>query len=547
VNSERHRRPPGRVIRLAAAALTLLASAGCGVLAGADPASAPDGVLTFATNAQPECLDPQVSPLDVTALVDRSVFDSLVSMTPDGKFHPWLATSWTVSPDQRTYTFHLRHGVVFHDSAPFDASAVKATLDHAVDPKTRSKYAARLVRGYTGATVLDADTVQVALSRPDASFLQALSTAYLGIQSPKSLSQNANNLCERPVGSGPLRFVSWDHNSKITLTRYDAYDWGPASAAHTGPTALRGVVFRFVTDDSVRFGMLASGQADMVDFLPNSKVATVRRSDALHVYRAPAPGAVYQVYFNVSHGPLADERVRQAVRASIDLDALVKAVTFGQFQRAWSPLGPATLGYDPQVVGSWQHDPALAGRLLDEAGWTGRDAEGFRTKNGVRLSLLWPYSPRVEQPDRQVLAQGIQAEVKQAGIDLSFVPTDAGKLGDEVVKGNLDIFDNSFERAEPDILRYIYSSKETPANGGGNLSYIASPELDGWLDAAVATSDPATRAAAYGKAQQYLVQHAVALPIWVPEHIVGALSRVRGLSFSPEAQPLFYDVSLASS
>ena len=131
---------PRRADRLAAVltALVLVVS-GCAV--AADPAG---DTLTFATDSQPDCLDPQVSSGDITALVDRNIFDSLVSMTADGAFHPWLAQRWTISPDEQTYTFELRPGVRFHRAAGSTTSACRTT------PARRSGTTPRWRSGWPG-------------------------------------------------------------------------------------------------------------------------------------------------------------------------------------------------------------------------------------------------------------------------------------------------------------------------------------------------------------------------------------------------------------
>lgn len=506
--------------------------------AGTEPSIG--GTLTFATDQQPDCLDPQVSARDVVDLIDRNMFDSLVKLTPDGKFHPWLAQKWEISADNLAYTFHLRPGVTFHDGTPLNAAAVKATMDHAVDPRTKSRYAANLISGYTGATIVDDSTVTLLLSRPSAPFLQALSTAYLGIQSPKSMADNAAGLCEKPVGSGPFQFVKWDKNTSIEMTRNPKYDWGPATAGHTGAARLDGLTIKFVAEDTVRFGALGSGQADVISTVPTGKFGTLRSSGDLQDLKAEAPGAPYTVFFNTSDGPLSDEKVRIALQRSVDLDALVQSVYFGQYGRAWSPLSPTTPFYDATTVGSWKHDPGQAGKLLDEAGWAQRDAEGYRTKDGKRLTLRWPHLASQERDQRGLLAQGIQAQAKQAGFEIQYNTVDQGTIGQVIKTRQLDLFDVSFTRADPDILRYFFGS-----GSSGNIFKLAVPELDGWLTEGATSSDPDVRRRAYARAQEYLVTHAIALPVYVPANLVGAVNKVQGLAFDAQVYPLFYDAWIA--
>lgn len=536
----------GLKLKVGAVGLVCLTAAACtsgGSAGGSGGAPSSGGDLTFATSVEPECLDPEVGARDVDELIDRNIFDSLVEQTAKGTFKPWLAKSWTISSDQRTYTFTLRPGVVFHDGTPLDAAAVKATLDHAVDPKARSYYAASLISAYSGATVANPTTVAIHLSRPSRPFLQALSTAYLGIQSPKSIRDDAKSLCQKPVGSGPFVFDSWTKGTNVKLSRNPKYAWGPSTAKHTGPARLTSLTFNFVSEDSVRLGALTSGQADAISEVPPHDVTVVRR--VAQLLTAPEPGAVYTLLFNTTSGPLSDERVRTAFQRSVNFDKLVESVYNGQYQRAWSVLSPATPDYDKATAKSWPYDPKLANSLLDQAGWTGRDSNGYRTKNGSRLILRWPYSAVQQRDERVVFGQGIQAEAKKAGIDLAFASEDPGKLGADLSSGkNLDIFAMSFVRADPDILHFYFGSDQTVAKGGGNMFRLSDKQLDGWFGTETSTGSPATAASAVAKAQEYINQHALALPTYSSDYLLGVSKKVHGFTFDATAYPLFYDVWL---
>lgn len=526
---------------LALPAAALIAAAATACAPGGATAGTADGNLVYATGLEPDCLDPQVSGLEVTALIDRSIFDSLVGMTPDGRFHPWLAERWTVSEDGRTYTFHLRSGVRFHDGTPLDAAAVKATLDHAVDPATKSRYAASLVRSYASAEVVAPRVVKVRLRERDASFLQALSTAHLGIQPAARLRGNAEALCGTPVGSGPFRFAGWTRGKHVVLTRNPGYSWGPGYAGHRGPAPLERLTIAFVPESSVRLAAVTAGQADMVDGVPTTHADTVRSSGRTRLLRADMPGAVFGIFLNGTRGVLADERVRTALMRAVDIDRLVESVYSGEYSRAWSPLSPATTGYSRATEGSWPYDPALSDRLLDQAGWTGRDSAGYRTKNGERLALRWPYMSKLMQDRRDVLAQGVQAHAKRVGIAVDLVNEDGGAMARDVLQGTMDLYSTSLARAEPDILRYYFARDRTPPKGGGNFFRLSDPRLDRLLRDAAGTSDPAVRARHYAEVQERLLRKALVVPLYVPVRLVGAATEVRGVRFDAHAYPLFHE------
>jgi peptide/nickel transport system substrate-binding protein len=350
---------------------------------------APGGSLTFATDIESPCWDPHQSPADVTALVQRNVFDSLVSEDRNGTFHPWLAASWTIAPDGKSYTFKLRQDVKFHDGATFDAAAVKANFDHIVDPATKSQYAASLLGPYTGTTVVDPYTARVEFSAPFRPFLQAASTPYLGFYSPTALAAHKDSLCGDSsawVGTGPFKAASYTKTQRIEFNRNADYRWGPADVEHKDAPYLDRLSIRFLPDNAVRVGALNSGEVDMIGALPPVDVAAVKANPALQFIRQDAAGGNYLLFLNVTRPALSDVRVRQAILAAVDLDALIKSVYFGQYNRPWGPISPVTPFYEPAVEHSWGFDQAKANSLLDAAGGPGatRRATAPATAGGSR-------------------------------------------------------------------------------------------------------------------------------------------------------------------
>ncbi|MFD5109450.1 ABC transporter substrate-binding protein [Streptomyces cinereoruber] len=532
------------VVRRALVAALALASVATGCGTGPGRAGGRDGRIVYAVDSQPDCLDPQISPYDVTAALGRNVFDSLLSTDARGRVRPWLATSWEISGDGRTYTFHLRDGVRFHDGTAFDATAVKATLDHTVAPETKSQYAAGLISMYEGATVLDARTVRIRLSRPYTPFLQVLSTATFGIQSPAALRANRGRTCLKPVGSGPFVFAGWTRNRRLDLDRNPHYAWGPPDAAGRGPAHVAGITVEFIPEAASRFGALSSGQVDLASAVPPSHVGRLRHADGFRLMRATQPGAPYTLLLNVNRAPLDDPRVRRALQRSVRFDALVKALYSGVYERSWSPLTPATDGYSRATEGEWPYDPEEAARLLDAAGWTGRDEQGYRTRNGARLTVHWPYMTSLMRDQRALLGQGIQAEAKRAGIELRFTALEPGAYLEKAVGRDADVLAFSWNRAEPDILRTFFDSGQTGDKGGVNAFGLSDPQLDGWLREASATRDPARRTALYAKAQTRVNDQVYALPVYAPATLLGVADRVRGVTFDVQAYPRFHDARL---
>ncbi|MFC0531504.1 ABC transporter substrate-binding protein [Phytohabitans kaempferiae] len=541
---------PTRPAVLAAAALLTLSACAGGAAAPSGSGDGPPrngGSLVFAITSGTSCLNPQASPNSTTtATIGRAIVDSLVAQDADGKLHPWLARKWEVVDGGRGYLFSLRDDVKFHDGTPFDAAAVKANFDHIVRPETKSQYAASLFGGaYTGTEVVDQHTAKVTFSRPFAPFLQAASTANLGIQSPKALAEFGDKLCaggEYTVGTGPFRAERHIKNQSVDLVRNPDYAWGPDLEGRRGPAHVDRLTFRFLPEETVRVGALTSGQAQ-VAVLPVTSVGRVSGNPDYEYHQRRQPGESDSLFLNTSRAPFDDEGVRTAFIRAVDLDPIIKGVYFGVYERAWSPLSPATLGYDPTLEGSWKHDPAESDRLLDAAGWTGRDAAGYRTKDGRRLTVEWPYLDQSAQANS--VGEAIQADVKKVGIELVRRSIDTGTYWDLLHNGRYDIWQIGYVRAEPDVLSGFFLSTSLPKAGGQNAARVSDQQVDAWLREGAASTDEAARVKAYQQVQRWAVEKSVVLPLAVTATTVGASRSVRGLVFDADGRPVLTGVWLA--
>jgi peptide/nickel transport system substrate-binding protein len=507
------------------------------------------GHVTFATDKEVDCFDPHVSQADVTGVVLRNVYDSLVVQRKDGTFGPWLATRWSISPDGRSYTFTLRKDVTFTDGDAFDAKAVKENLDRIADPKTKSKFAIALLGPYAGSDVVAPDTVRVRFKQRFAAFLHSASTTYLGFHSPGSIKEHGSSLCasDAQVGTGPFALTAYTRGQGLTLQRNADYDWAPATAAHHGAAHLDRIDVRFIADPTVRVGGVKSGQIDLVDFVPPDQVEALGPASGVSVQSTATPGLGYTYFLNTEDPPFSEKDLRLAVQKAFNLDAAVKAVYFGRYDRAWSVLTPPTLGYDATLKGTWGYDPKGAAALLDQAGWTGHDSDGYRTKDGRRLSTRLLYVPEYTSEDRASLDQALQADLKKAGIELKLVPMDSAAYEPVRNAGKYGLIGFAWGGGDPDLLRTLFDSSQLFDDGGANASRLRDPEVDSWLRSAAASTDNAVRKADYAKVQQRLIGDGVALPTGVPRRQIAVRDRVKGLAFDANGWPLFYDLSTTGS
>jgi peptide/nickel transport system substrate-binding protein len=532
--------------RIAAVALPLAAVLVLSSCAGgaSDPSGSADanGEVVWAiegANLSAGHMDPQTSQLDVSAMVQRAALDSLVFQEADGSFSPWLAEEWEIEDDGASYVFTLRDDVTFHDGEPFDAAAVKANFDRIADPETASAQAASMLGGefYAGTEVVDEHTVRVSFTQPYSPFLQAASTALLGFYSPAVLESSADQLKAGgpgvTVGTGPFELTEYTPDQEIVYTRNDDYAWGPHDGGAAKFETLR---VEILPEASVRVGVAESGEADLASQLPPNLAADL--GDPLTVDAQEYPGLPYSLYLNEKYGVFADERVRQAFSRAIDIDTAVEEIFFGQFPRAWSILGSTTPTYDASLEGTWAFDPATAEALLDEAGWSERDAEGYRTKDGERLSARWiAWTPVPD--DRAALANSIQSDLKAVGFELVREVLEPGAYNEQYGPKTFDLTDWGFSGVDPDLLR-----SHLHTDGFQNASQVSDPDLDALLERGVATADAEERAEIYGEVQQWNADHAAIVPLYSPSLITAVSDTVTGLAYDLYGRPLFYDVSI---
>ena len=524
-----------RLLPWAAALALALAATACGSSGGGGATSPDAGAerLTWAIETEPITFNPHQWGQNKVRLLVFNQFDALVARNDSGEFVPWLAKSWQVSDDGRTYTFELRDDVTFHDGEKFDAAAVKANFDKLVSDGYNPTVRAIQLAKFKSAEVVSPYRIKIKLTEPDGLFLDFLASPFGGQVSPKSLREAKDLKAGGPdvVGTGPFILDRYVPGQEVHYRRNPDYNWAPEGAGHQGPAYLSEITYRFLPEAAVRVGALTSGQVQVIEGVPATDAKLIENDPNLTLSTALNSGTAFSYYFNVSRPPFDDKRVREAFREAVDLDAVLDSVYQGTATRAWSIVGKASPFYDPSLEKTYGGDIAKANRLLDEAGWTERDAEGYRTKDGRRLTVRSVASAPFVRDRRDILAQAIQAQVKQnAGIDFQVKIVDQGSAQKATEENEYEVFENS--RGDSDAGAAL--NLILPRGAAINRTHFSDPEVDKWLAQASASSDPAERKELYTKVQRAVVsEHAIVFPIYVPADQIAARSGVQGLGFDP--------------
>jgi peptide/nickel transport system substrate-binding protein len=394
-------------------------------------------------------LDPRVG-IDVFSFERiHAIMEPLVEFGTDLGLEPRLATDWTFSDDALTLTFNLREGVMFHHGREFTADDVRYTFEWVLDPDNAAQNRP-LYADIASIDTPDDYTVVFNLSEPNSFLLNNI--ARLPIV-PADLGDN-EGFASNPVGTGPYEFESLVRDDRLVLTAFDDY-WG-------GRASVDVVEFRPVPEDGTRLLALEGGEIDMYqgNVVP-SELARLEADERFMVDRTPAAGYVY-LGLNNANEPLESVQVRQAISHLIPREAIVERILEGIGRPGISMIIPDMPWFNEDVR-RFDYDPEAARGLLAEAGFEG---------GGFSLSLYTD-----ENPVRVQIAEILQAELAQVGVEMSVNVEEFGALLDRLLDtDDYDLFLLSWNgQLDPD--RAIFRQFTTDGAFSGFVNY-SNPQVD---------------------------------------------------------------------
>ncbi len=349
--------------------------------------------ITIGMQLEPPILDPTASPAAaISEILYGNVFEGLVLFAADGSVLPKLASSWDISDDGLTYTFHLERGVRFHDGSAFDAAVVKYSLDRARAPESVNPQKSRLAK-IRAVDIVDPYTVRVLLNQRSGGLLQSLAWGAFVMVSPQSAEANA----VRPIGTGPFRFSEWRRGDSVTLVRNTDY-WGR-------PAELAEVAFKFIADPTAAYAALMAGDVDAFSNYPAPESFPQFAADPRFAVFAGTTEMETVLALNHRVPPLGNLSVRRAISYALDRRAIIDGAMYGYGTPIGSHFPPRNPAY-VDLTGVYPHDVAKAKALLATAGY----AHGF----SVTLKLPPPsYARRGGEIVAAELAQiGIRVAIE---------------------------------------------------------------------------------------------------------------------------------------
>lgn len=455
---------------------------------GGESAPTRNAIIDSRDTYDPRSMDPALSTDVPTGRAVAYLFDGLTRFTPDAKVVPGLAKSWDIAADGLTYTFHLRNGVKFHDGRPFTAKQVLSTFQRVLDPATRGgrgwplypikgaeDYAGGKATSIAGMAATDDSTVVITLKEPLAIFPKLLAMPVTSIVPDNP----AADFGQKPIGTGPWKFVEWRHDDYISFAKNPDY--------FDGPPKTDSLLARIIPERSTATAEFEAGNVDVLN-VPEQETKSWEENPDKKGMLSSAPALrFWYVGINTTRGPLKDVRVRQALNHAVDVNTMLQHVMGGRGSAAAGVI-PPTLGGADAGRKAYAYDVNKAKQLLAAAGHP----------NGIDLEL-WTSntdaSPRISQT--------IQANLAQAGIRVKLVPRDASSMREAARKGQTDLALKEWWADYPDAENFLYPLLHSRNKGaGGNISFYANPQLDRLVDQAHREQDETKRNQLYSEADQ---------------------------------------------
>ena len=472
-----------------------------------DPSITPGGRLVR-LYSDPPTLDPHLTTDAGSGGIIVEVFGGLVTIDPDLNIVPDLAESWEVSPDGRTYTFHLRRDARFHDGKPVTAADVRWSLERASDPATQAPVAqqylgdivgvaARLegtAQSIAGVKAIDDHTLELTIDAPKSYFLAKLTYPTGFVLDRDNVENAAGTWTDRPNGTGPFHLAEYELGEIIRLTRNEGY--------HLGPPYLDEVEFilsggnRMIMYENDEIHVTGVGLADL------ERVKDPASTLNLELHRSPPDFSVFYIGMNVNEPPLDDPKVRQALNLAFDRQTIAATVYEGLVNPAKSIIPPGFPSYNPDLAG-YEFDPERARQLLAESSY----GDSLDSLPLITLSIPSGFGAALPL-HLEVLLQ----EWANMGVRVEIQQTEYATFIQDLHQKRFQMYEFGWIADYPDpqnFLDILFHSKSE----NNHINY-SNPQVDALLEQARVEPDQATRFQLYNRIEEMILADAPWVPTW---------------------------------
>jgi len=404
----------------------------------------------------------------------------------------FIAESWTISDDGRTYTFKIRPGMTFHDGTPVDANAVVRSLTRQVNPDDPSYVEGLYMHtNYTSnrksITAPDDMTVVIELEAPDAAYLYRLFHPSAVILSPKSLDELKQGIATNLVSAGPFKLVKFTPGVEAQLVAFEDY--------YLGRPYLDEIVIRGYPDEGAMLSAIEAGEINFAPYPPSSAIPRLLNDPSKKVITGDPVVSLF-LAANVNNAPLNNKEVRKAINYAINRENLIQAVLYGLGELPATLIGPTELGFDPsgREISKQDIDKAKAHIA----------ASGLATPIPITLTYesnrFWPQ-----------MAELIKSDLEAVGFAVTLDAQDAGSYWGKVLDGKAQLSMNqrSLWVPDPDNKVVLLQSGEASAKGETGI-VTGLPEFSAKMDELLAAGkselDPEKRKAIYKEIQDMILE-----------------------------------------
>jgi len=430
---------------------------------------------------------------EAATIVDN-IFDTLVLRNKEMKLVPGLAVSWEAL-DDNTWQFKLREGVKFHNGEPFNAQAVKFTIDRVLDPEAKAPTIS-YIRTIEQVVVIDDYTVNIVTAKPDPLIPTRMSRYPTYIVPPGYIDEvGVDEFARKPIGTGPYKFSEWVRDDHITLVANEQY-WRDAPV-------IKKVTWRPIPESASRVAALLAGEVDIIESLPVDQIKLLDKNPQTRVEQVKNGGLIVYLGIKMDQKPLDDKRVRQALLYAIDRKTIVEKVLLNYGSAVGSQIGPYDFGY--LNMEPYPYDPEKAKSILAEAGYK----DGFEID--MQATRRYLKGAEIGQAIVSQLAKigvKVKLEIPEWTVYIQKVP--AGKQAPLYM-----LAWGSTQTLDADASVYaIYKS-------GQPYSTVNIPQIDQLLDQTRSTVDAGEREKLFHEIQKVAYEMVPCLPLYQQDSIFG--------------------------
>jgi peptide/nickel transport system substrate-binding protein len=439
------------------------------------------GELVIGKDQEAPGLDPAKNPAQAAIRVFDLMYSRLTRLDAQMRPQPDLATSWDISPDGKTYTFHLRQGVKFHNGRELTSADVKYTYQRILDPNTAS-IAKSFFDPIDHIDTPDPYTVSVVLKEPNTPFLVNTAATWGGIVAEEVVDANAGDLNKVDAGSGPYTLQEWTPDTRTVLVRNSNY-------YIQGQPVADKITFLIMPDENARIAALRTGNVQFT-VLSAAGFDTLKSDSSVKAVEGPTLSYAY-LGMNVARPPFDKPEVREAISYAVDRNEIINSVFRGHAR----PTGPV-----PSAMADWAIDVSSLDTYtpnLDKAKQLMADAGVSNVKTTMMAMSTLSY-----QVDA---AQVIRSQLQKIGIDAEVQPLEVGVYVDNWKKKNMELMvGGNGSGTNPDrAVCFFFCS-----DGSANVWNYSNGSVDNDGAEGRTATDPSQAKAVYADAQKQIISDA---------------------------------------